>query len=732
MHRQTAASHQISRIASAFALFVAIIILSCPTVWAKTRLHAQRRADHNSGVEQVADQADKVAMTTSTWPAIPLVPNPTMSNAIIGCQCEGTQTGYLLSPVECQSQYHVLEMTFTDPIPRGNVVTGAKVTVWAAGYSIRPYTLEVVFASVSLGKRQGNNYLDNNCNAFGSPPPYCTPLDFTATMRNGCGLPGYVYRGTNRVFVDWKVPGGNCLDNLFVYKAQIELQYELPSKICTVEIAPLNVTLDANPNPGGGRRIFPDKTSPTDTADRSRVRITARTSLGKNKKVYFRSFDLDDPSDDPDVDTNGPAGTDNFGTPQVGTLIGQGTTGASTWAYTDVSGTAFVDLAVTKQPGNNFMVAASEDSAYLNSNQLQPSGVGLVYGSTPLPNDKANVSEMLTVWRYAYIEVDSMQGVPNFENSTTGRITTATPVDLDTALEVTLVSVAREVHAGALAGGSLAVGARQIFIESNQATVADGSGTFGLVLRIALQDGLTQAQITQLVSELVDQWCYLFDDDDYNSSESFDPETKTCTRHGDEGELLRGVILQMVQQADDQAINPFARAYVVPKLNQTGNSPEGTAPFVLNSRTDNDAALRQEYTSFSGIGAMRGNDYWWIFIRSGYQPRLNDDGDHSGAEVIAFDTDGVGNAGRGGTAFLETKREVERALIDLLTRNQIPTDWITDGRFEAREIARMVALLLGCEGNEGGLSDASTAVTSSDYYQLSGAACRKIRNLRFP
>src|SRR6185369_11366118 len=109
-----------------------------------------------------------------------------------------------------------------------------------------------------------------------------------------------------------------------------------------------------NPNTGGGKRVFPDKNDPSDTVDRKRVRVTALTSLPSKKTIYFKSFDLDDPSANAaPIDTNGSVGDDNrggVGTPAHAGLLspvgGTGTTNSAS-AKTDTSGNASVDLVVT-------------------------------------------------------------------------------------------------------------------------------------------------------------------------------------------------------------------------------------------------------------------------------------------------------------------------------------------------------------------------------------------------
>jgi len=205
------------------------------------------------------------------------------------------------------------------------------------------------------------------------------------------------------------------------------------TSISLEKIDPASI-LDDNPNAGGGKRTFPDKNSPSDTVNRKKVRVKVLTSFGAGQTIYFKSFDLDDPSTDAaPVDSNGSAGNDNRGgsgtSQQFGILSpvgGSGTTN-SVSAATDANGLASADLMVTMQPGDNFMVAASHDQKYLNGLTvngilLQDSSGNLVGSGTP----KAKTSPMLTVWRRVHVEADSMDIVPTTgpqQNYVTGKIT---------------------------------------------------------------------------------------------------------------------------------------------------------------------------------------------------------------------------------------------------------------------------------------------------------------------
>lgn len=113
-------------------------------------------------------------------------------------------------------------------------------------------------------------------------------------------------------------------------------------------------------------------------------------------KVYFRAFDVDDPSSNTAIDPNGSAGADNPG----GNL-----TPATVSAIPDGSGKAKATFVVTRYPGDNFKVIAGCDEASVNG--VTQSDMD----SSSLPSSIA-ASELLTVWRMLHIENDSMGSDP--------------------------------------------------------------------------------------------------------------------------------------------------------------------------------------------------------------------------------------------------------------------------------------------------------------------------------
>lgn len=141
--------------------------------------------------------------------------------------------------------------------------------------------------------------------------------------------------------------------------------------------------------------------------------------------VYFKNYDLDDPSTDvAPIDNNGIQGNDNRGeanTPaSAGTLLPIGaciSDQSGIRCPTDANGVATIEFWTTMQPGDNFAVAASLDSNYLNG--ISTNGIELADSTgntlpqtTFVPPARAKRTEMLTVWRKLHIEVDRMENVP--------------------------------------------------------------------------------------------------------------------------------------------------------------------------------------------------------------------------------------------------------------------------------------------------------------------------------
>jgi hypothetical protein len=177
---------------------------------------------------------------------------------------------------------------------------------------------------------------------------------------------------------------------------------------------------------GGGVRFFPDATTPLGQPQKLKVKAKI-TPAQKDVPIYFRSYDVGDSSGlfsnsaNTGQDNQGPT-VRNDGIPLEGKFDGFATN-ATVSAMTDTSGIASVTFIVTMQPGDNFKVVATTDQNLVNNmsplsisaqdildstNNNMPLPKHPDMGEPPVMPAKALTSQLLTVWRYVHVEVDSM------------------------------------------------------------------------------------------------------------------------------------------------------------------------------------------------------------------------------------------------------------------------------------------------------------------------------------
>lgn len=413
--------------------------------------------------------------------------------------------------------------------------------------------------------------------------------------------------------------------------------------IASVELVAVNSPLDTNPNAGGGLRMFPDKTSPTDAVDRRRVRVRATlTAPVADITVYFRSFDLDDPSTNASpIDSNGSSASDNRGSPKGGTLfLGTTSTTGILQTFSNSSGIAEVELQVTMHPGDNFNVAVAVRAAVISGIAVGASGTSLVDGSgNALPTLRAQASQMVTVWRRLHVEMDSMGVVAG--NSVQGTVTSAvanpalnrSDVVVDTNLEF------RRFENGVITIAGVAY-----------PVLINGVNT------VAVQ-GIVPASAAGTSFVIVD-------DDDFNSNDA-------AQKDGDGGtedvEVLSST-LSLMQDSDDPKLNVFAPAYIRPG-HDGGGAPAnntGNLSFVLNVET---GAVEAEINSGRNSGAAESDDFWVVYLLVSYQGRANADEDPSnegasGGTTVSFATGHVATSaadvprgGLGSLIYLEAMRD---------------------------------------------------------------------------
>jgi hypothetical protein len=215
-----------------------------------------------------------------------------------------------------------------------------------------------------------------------------TPSQATVIIDDNDGAP-CANTGTSLVSLDWKLPEGG-----------------------------VRTPLVPNPWPESGFQVFVDKNHPLD-GPHNALFVTARVIPATgNITVHFKAFDPDDidraehlTANDSTIDPNGPKGDDNNGDnngdPLQGTL-------QPTSATTDSSGVATTVFYTTKQPGDNFRVAATCTISEFNKLQVNnPNGTGFVPASdSQVSGFNGKVTQLLTVWRRLWVESDSMIEAP--------------------------------------------------------------------------------------------------------------------------------------------------------------------------------------------------------------------------------------------------------------------------------------------------------------------------------
>jgi hypothetical protein len=209
---------------------------------------------------------------------------------------------------------------------------------------------------------------------------------------------------------------------------------------------------NGQPGTNIGKRIFPDLLVPPDQLPpndergayaRAKVVVTVYDQPNKNLTVYLRLFDPDDPSsktspidandDDLFFETCRPG--DNRG---LSGFQGQGLAQSDERGrISDIDvpvttnaqgvGRAFVTVLLPRQPGDKLKVAAAleqwvRDAMYVGQGSQEDalrvwvSSLGSDWkvpeGNEPDTNPPARATELLTIWRRLYVEVDSMGSEP--------------------------------------------------------------------------------------------------------------------------------------------------------------------------------------------------------------------------------------------------------------------------------------------------------------------------------
>jgi hypothetical protein len=204
-------------------------------------------------------------------------------------------------------------------------------------------------------------------------------------------------------------------DEVLITIPKVDLEWEEMKNEAEEVISPLTAN-DHPEAPAGteGLKIFPGKQTPTDTTARNTVKLKAHVTLAvAGQKVFFKIYDVSDPSLDTTIDPNYGWGDDNRGTPKTGTLVLEND------GITDENGDATAIFTTTMQPGDNFRAIASIINDTTGDHTPQ-----MVLGFDPATEP---VTQTLTVWRRLHIEQDTWRKPTTAEITFQGAALTAVP-----------------------------------------------------------------------------------------------------------------------------------------------------------------------------------------------------------------------------------------------------------------------------------------------------------------
>lgn len=420
-----------------------------------------------------------------------------------------------------------------------------------------------------------------------------------------------------------------------------------------------------------GKRIYPDKNSPGDGTDRTKVRIKATvTPATQGVKIYFKSYDMDDPYTDAfPLDPTSSGGNDNKGLVD-GKKEGKLSAGSAT---TNSAGVATVELTVTKNPGDNFAVVAAKDSNSLR--RLDVGGTDLLrYGqaipiykasnppSPTTPTNPAMRTELLTVWRRLHIEVDSM-GIVSGNN-----ISGVFPSNQTIAASGTttlLLNPSTSLDDNRFENGRLVVGTTSFTVVDHTTTnppnpmtinVANTANTVTVTNSTGMPFAVTNGQSFTL-----------YDDDDFNNDDGTNFDGDAGNENVDLPDLgiLQPSDIPCTNVSTTNNCNVLASAFVMPTYDLSGSLED--IPFQLNVDYPAITNIFNNSNLFDNRGSQANVDFWTIYLLGAYQ-YTNDadsDPDEFGATFGLADAAGI-NA-QGLVVFIELNRAREYADLDRYT-----------------------------------------------------------------
>jgi uncharacterized delta-60 repeat protein len=435
-------------------------------------------------------------------------------------------------------------------------------------------------------------------------------------------------------------------------------------EITSLEFEPLVSPIDENPNfsiPGGGnsgvgKRIFPDKPTINAPLNYALVKVKATTNCPcLQQTVFFRSFDVDDPSSDTQpLDTNPIyiGGDNRYIQNPRGRFIPSNSETAS--ITTDSNGVAVVTFEVGMSPGDNYKIGASFQQLDLNLDEL--TDLTLNSEALEMLGGRIRFTRKLYVWRRLHIEVDSMGTVTtNHASGMLAPVTSPAPSNPQKLkLRKGIIQPETLILVASLDPNSQIINSRfnEGWIEIT------GVGGFE-VTEIIDFNGNTFIKVIGNPVITQPRHFALYDDDNLDTSLLYD---------GDEGKDVPEPNLSFVKPLPNDNDNPnnnvFAWAYIRTVYNTVASENNGNVPFQLHVPVIPANLLEVVEPAHSSFQYGR-DDFWVGYFLGAYQAEETADGDpeeqerpaRGGTLADMNNNPTGGDLGCGSLIFLETIRD---------------------------------------------------------------------------
>ncbi len=473
-------------------------------------------------------------------------------------------------------------------------------------------------------------------------------------------------------------------------------------------------TLDPDPNwpsmfAEKSWRVFPGKRWKNDAPeDEPRnivdVEVTLNVKPVRPVNFIFRALDVDDPSaDDDEVDREDDARDNRGEAPYHWGGFPDDPKDYLTLEFDDITKT--FPFRVTMQPGDNVRIVGGGDVMTLmeleNDDKIL-SEAGPVHtikivdanimeatgsvGKSRVQEHEKYTTDVLTVWRKLYLEIDSMDIVKDNE-------VTAEIVDIEDAglYDDSLLNAVNIINGD---------NRRQQWVTINKnlfENLPDESKAY--------REGLVNNYRTGTMK--IGEQPF---NTNGNTANEFGND-KILIVHGQGGQVLgKGVKKMAVTLVDDDAfknddplpplptneIKPaFEPAYILPVEDKAPNSNK-TAPFRLHFKDDTQKYLKGVFAEgFDNKDYDEDPAIWVVYLLNAFQGKLNEDGDGEGG--LSGQTDGhktTGRNGYGAAVFQESGRETA----DAYAAKNAGTGW------QLPDVApHEIAHLFGARHSDGGL-----------------------------